>query len=129
MSAAGVPSSRGFRVLGWERIECCEVVPKKLLKETLPYAVGSRAAAPRKPGFGLLGRSAAERAEEICERHSVYVTPFAPQRYEAPILCREGRDDGVMAGQALFVAFLATEEDNCARHLWEFILALPHNPS
>src|SRR5258708_3852392 len=37
---------------------------KKAPQDTLPYAVGSRAAAPSEPAFGLLGRNAAERAQK-----------------------------------------------------------------
>jgi hypothetical protein len=38
---------------------------KKARKETSPCAAGSRAAAPRKTGFGFLGLNAAKRAQKI----------------------------------------------------------------
>lgn len=38
------------------------------MKEIFPCAAGPRAAAPIKPGFGLRGRSAAEREQKILRR-------------------------------------------------------------
>jgi len=58
----------------------------QFLKETLPRAAGSRAAAPGRPGFGLLGRNAAERAKKRFEKQSTYSPPFAPQRNVIPFV-------------------------------------------
>ncbi len=50
-----------------------------------PCAAGSRAAAPGKPGFGLLGRNAAERAQKTPTETKV-LSPFCTiMVYDAPM--------------------------------------------
>src|SRR5260221_4878595 len=43
---------------------------------SFPYGVGSRAAAPRTPGFGLLGRNAAERAKKDSKNRALIARPL-----------------------------------------------------
>jgi len=58
------------------------LVPSNPAKRFFPYAVGPRAAAPSMPGFGLLGRSAAER--ELYEiNHSLLPSSFLLQTHTA----------------------------------------------
>jgi hypothetical protein len=52
--------------------ESSEVVPQNARIDLLPYAVGSRAAAPSRLGFGLLGRNAAERAKKKSAGFSLF---------------------------------------------------------
>src|ERR1044071_1278537 len=62
------------------RLQSCQ---KSSSKRTLPWAAGSRAAAPGKR-FVLLGRNAAKRAKKDFENQRIYTPSFAPQSNVIP---------------------------------------------
>jgi len=70
------------------RLQSCQ---KSSSKKTLPCAAGSRADAPSKPVFGLLGRNAAKRAKNN-SKNRPFIDRLCSGKERDTFLCRAGAE-------------------------------------